>query len=149
MYLFLLNNLMWFWLAVMVVCVVLEAISFSLTTIWGAISALIMIFVSKTNMPLKWQLIIFLVLTIVLVLTTRPFAVKKLKMGASKTNVNSMVGQEVLVTKKISAFEKGEVKAKNGVIWTAKSSEGTGDIEEGAVCLVCSVDGNTLSVNLK
>ena len=93
------NNLMWFWLAVMIVCIVIEAATFALTTIWGAISALVMIFVSKTNMPLKWQLILFLVLTIVLVLTTRPFAMKKLKLGKNTTNVNSMEGQEVLVTK--------------------------------------------------
>lgn len=74
---FLMNNLMWFWLGVMLLCVVIEAATFALTTVWGAISAFVMIFVSRTNMPLKWQLILFLVLTIVLVLTTRPFAVKK------------------------------------------------------------------------
>ncbi|GEM_PF-3722480 len=74
---FFMNNLMWFWLAIMVVCIVIEAVTFALATVWGAISALVMIFVSRTNMPLKWQLVLFLVLTIVLVLTTRPFAMKK------------------------------------------------------------------------
>lgn len=145
------NNLMWFWLGVMLLCVVIEAATFALTTVWGAISAFVMIFVSRTNMPLKWQLILFLVLTIVLVLTTRPFAVKKLKLGKDKTNVNSMEGQEVLVTKRISRFEKGEVKAKNGVIWSAKNADeqGDADIPEGSVCKIVKVDGNTLSVKIK
>ncbi|MEE0887296.1 MAG: NfeD family protein [Treponema sp.] len=148
---FFMNNLMWFWLAVMIVCIVIEAATFALTTIWGAISALVMIFVSKTNMPLKWQLILFLVLTIVLVLTTRPFAMKKLKLGKNTTNVNSMEGQEVLVTKKISKFEKGEVKAKNGVIWSAKNADENDDSEipEGSVCVIAKVDGNTLSIKRK
>lgn len=151
MYMFLMNNLMWFWLGVMLLCVVIEAVTFALTTVWGAISAFVMIFVSRTNMPLKWQLILFLVLTIVLVLTTRPFAVKKLKLGKDKTNVNSMEGQEVLVTKRISRFEKGEVKAKNGVIWSAKNADeqGDADIPEGSVCKIVKVDGNTLSVKIK
>lgn len=148
---FLMNNLMWFWLGVMLLCVVIEAATFALTTVWGAISAFVMIFVSRTNMPLKWQLILFLVLTIVLVLTTRPFAVKKLKLGKDKTNVNSMEGQEVLVTKRISRFEKGEVKAKNGVIWSAKNADeqDDADISEGSVCKIVKVDGNTLSVKIK
>lgn len=148
---FFMNNLMWFWLGVMVVCVIIEAATFALTTVWGAISALVMIFLSKTNMPFKWQLLVFLVLTIVLVLTTRPFAVKKLKLGKNATNVNSMVGQEVLVTKKITKFEKGEVKAKNGVIWSAKNFDENEDseINFGEVCKVVEVDGNTLSVVLK
>lgn len=151
MYMFLMNNLMWFWLGVMLLCVVVEAVTFALTTVWGAIAAFVMIFVSRTNMPLKWQLILFLVLTIVLVLTTRPFAVKKLKLGKDKTNVNSMEGQEVLVTKRISRFEKGEVKAKNGVIWSAKNADeqGDADILEGSVCKIVKVDGNTLSVKIK
>ena len=145
---FFLNNLMWFWLAVMVVCIVIEAVTFALTTVWGAIAALVMIFVSRTNMPLRWQLVLFLVMTIVLVLTTRPFAVKKLKLGKDKTNVNSMEGQEVLVIKKITKFEKGEVKAKNGVIWSAKNADeqDESEISEGAVCIIEKVDGNTLSV---
>ena len=150
-YMFFLNNLMWFWLVVMILCLVIEATTFALTTVWGAISALFMIFLSRTNMPLRWQLIFFLVLTIALVLTTRPFVMKKLKLGKNTTNVNSMEGQEVLVTKKISKFEKGEVKAKNGVIWSAKNADENSDSEilEGFVCEVVKVDGNTLSVKIK
>lgn len=150
-YMLFLNNLMWFWLAVMVLCLVVEAASFALTTVWGAISALVMIFLSRTNMPLRWQLILFLVLTIALVLITRPFAMKKLKLGKNTTNVNSMEGQEVLVVKRISKFEKGEVKAKNGVVWSAKNADENSDSEipEGSVCVIEKVDGNTLSVKLK
>ncbi len=145
------NNIMWFWLVVMIVCVIVEALTFALTTVWGAIAAFVMIFLSKTNMPFKWQLLIFLLLTIALVLTTRPFAVKKLKLGKNATNVNSMVGQEVLVTKKITKFEKGEVKAKNGVIWSAKNFDENAETEipENSVCTVEKVDGNTLSVQVK
>ena len=73
---------------------------------------------------------------------------KKLKLGKNTTNVNSLEGQEVLVTKKISKFEKGEVKAKNGVIWSAKNADEQDDSEipEGSVCKIVNVDGNTLSV---
>ncbi|MDD5790909.1 MAG: NfeD family protein [Spirochaetia bacterium] len=145
---FIQNNLMWFWLSVMVVCVLIEALTLALTSVWAAIAALIMIFVSQTGLPFKWQLLLFLVLTIALIVTTRPFAVKKLKLGKNKTNVNSLVGQEVLVVKKISPFQKGEVKAKNGVIWTAQNADpqSSSEIPEGTVCTIEKIDGNTLSV---
>ena len=119
-----------------------------LTTIWGAISSIPMIFIAKTTLPVQWQILIFAVLTVVLILFTRPFAIKKLKNGKEKTNVNTMVGEEVLVTKTIKQFEKGEVKAKNGVIWSAVSKNNE-DIEIDKVCIITSVKGNTLIVSEK
>lgn len=139
---------MWAWLAAFVFFLIIEAVTQALTTIWAAIAALLMIFLSKTNMPVKWQVLIFLVITILLMLFTRPFAIKKLKLGKYKMNVNAMEGQEVLITKKISKFEKGEGKAKNGVIWTVTSADGS-EIAENSICTVEKVNGNTLEVSLK
>ena len=144
------SHLPWFWVGVMVLCLIFEAVTFTLTTGWAAISALVMIFLSRTGMPFRWQLLIFFLITIILMIFTRPFAVKKLRLGREATNVNSLDGQEVLVVKKITKFEKGEVKASNGVVWTAlgEGSEG-GEIPKGAVCVVVRVEGNTLVVREK
>jgi len=143
-----LSNLPWFWLGIMVLCLVFEAVTFSLTTVWAALSALLMIFLSRTGLPLRWQLLIFFLVTILLLAFTRPFAVKKLRIGRLATNVNSLDGQEVLVVKKITKFEKGEVKASNGVLWTALG-EGSDEIAKGSVCKVVRVEGNTLVVREK
>ena len=64
---------------------------------------------------------IFLVLTIFLIIATRPFAVKKLKLGKEDTNINSLIGQNAVVIDSISEFSKGSVKTKNGVVWVAAS----------------------------
>lgn len=146
-----LSHLPWFWVAVMVAALVFEAVTFSLTTVWAALSALLMVFLCRTGLPFRWQLLIFFVITILLMIFTRPFAVKKLRLGRVTTNVNSMDGQEVLVVKKITRFEKGEVRASNGVTWMAACSEsvGEGEIPKGSVCLVERVEGNTLVVKLK
>lgn len=133
----------WIWLGILILCIVIEAFTLSLTTIWGALSSIPLIFIAKTQLPFKWQLLIFAVLTVVLIVFTRPFAVKKLKTGKEKTNVNTMAGEEVLVTKAITKFEKGEAKSKNGVIWNA-SSENNEEIPEGTTAKIISVEGNTL-----
>lgn len=136
----------WFWLAVMVLCIVIEALTLGLTTIWAAIAALPMIFVSRTGLGLQWQLLIFVVLTAVLVGFTRPIVVKKLKAGKEKTNVNTLEGEEVLVVKTVSQFSKGEAKTRNGVIWTCQSASGK-EIPEGTTCKIVKVEGNTLLID--
>lgn len=142
---FFMANLPWFWLALLIVFLVVEACTMSLTTIWCAISSVPLIFIARTPLAFRWQLLIFASLSFVLIVLTRPFAVKKLNIGKNKTNVNSLEGQQVLVTRNITQFEKGEAKAQNGVLWTAVSADGT-DIEKGTVCIVSKVEGNSLNV---
>ena len=143
---FITSNLPWFWLGILVLCIIIEGITMSLTTIWAGIAAVPFIFISKTPLPFRWQLLIFVLLTVALIVFTRPFAVKKLKIGKeNNTNVNALEGQEVLVVQKITKFNKGYVKAKNGVVWTAESEDST-DIQKDSVCIVKKVSGNTLVV---
>lgn len=146
---FITSYLPWFWLALLVICLIIEGITMSLTTIWAAIAAVPFIFIAKTPLPFRWQLLLFVAITVILIVFTRPFAVKKLKIGKGNyTNVNALEGQEVLVVQKITEFEKGSARAKNGVIWTAVSATDT-DIAEGAVCIVQKVEGNTLVLTAK
>ena len=135
----------WIWLCLMVVFILIETFTFALTTIWAAIAALPLIFIALSPLPFYWQVLIFVVLTLVLVLGTRPFAVKKLKIGKYKTNIESFEGHEFIVQEKIEKFKKGKVKAENGVTWNAKASDGS-EILEKEVCKVISVEGNTLVV---
>lgn len=135
----------WVWVGVLVVCIGIEAGTLGFTTIWAAIAAVPMIFIAKTGLAAQWQALIFIALTVLLIVFTRPFALKKMKMGRSKTNVNTMVGEEVLITKTVTKFQKGEAKAKNGVVWTTRS-DSEEDIPEGTVCKIVSVEGNTISV---
>ena len=138
----------WIWVGIFVVLVVIEAATQGLTTIWGAASALIMVFISQTGMSVGWQILLFLAITLGFVVTTRPILVKKFKIGNNRTNVDTMIGEQVIVTKEIKTFEKGEARSKNGVIWSVTSTDGS-DIEEGAVCTVQSVEGNTLRIERK
>ncbi|MDR1893981.1 MAG: NfeD family protein [Spirochaetales bacterium] len=91
--------------------------------------------------PIRFRLHIglFLVIAAVLLIFTRPIAIKKLKVGRAKTNVDALINEQALVTKKIEKFGKGEVKIK-GQIWTAVSEDNS-EIEEGTECSVLRVEG--------
>ena len=96
-------------------------------------------------MPFKWQLLIFLLISVVLMLFTRPFFVKKLKLGKYKMNSDAIEGTKMKVMDPISQFQKGTVKAQNGVVWNAESADEE-PLATGDICVVKSVKGNTLVV---
>ena len=134
----------WIWVSLVVVFAIIEICTFGLTTVWFAIAALIMVFLSFFNISLPIQILIFLVISALLLIFTRPLAVKKLKMGKEKTNVDSLVGKHALVTKKIGEFDTGEAKI-SGQIWTARSENNT-EIEKGAKAEILRIEGVQLIV---
>ena len=129
----------WIWLGLAIVLAIIEGLTLGLTTIWFAIAALVMVFVSFLPIPLLFQVMIFLAISAVLLFYTRPIALKKFKVGRVKTNVDSLVGRHALVTKQITEFDRGEVKL-NGQIWSAKT-EDCSTINEGTKCEVVRIEG--------
>ena len=129
----------WIWVGLTVLFVIIEALTLGLTTIWFALAAFVMIFLSFLPIPFVFQFIIFLAISAVLLIFTRPIALKKFKTGSVKTNVESLVGMNALVTKEIGEFDRGEVKL-NGQIWTARS-ENSSVIKEGTKCEVVRIEG--------
>jgi membrane protein implicated in regulation of membrane protease activity len=129
----------WIWVALLILFALIEACTLGLTTVWFTLSALVMVFLSFLNIPFPVQVLIFLGISALLLVFTRPLAVKKLKIGRLKTNVDSLAGQHALVIKKISEFEKGEVKIA-GQIWTARSEDGS-EIAKGVKCEVLRIEG--------
>ena len=140
---FILNNLPWFWLIVVIVCIVIESLSMALTTIWFACGAFAMIFLSLAPIPFRWQLFIFVAISLTLLIFTRPLAAKKFA-KKTPTNADSLIGKKVLVVQRITEFDKGAVKA-GGIVWTARAEKGQ-TIEKGAECEIVRLEGNTAVV---
>lgn len=134
----------WLWVAITLICIIIEVFSFSLTTIWFACGALITTLFSLTKMPFYWQLLIFVLSSLILLLCTRPFVVKKLRIKRVATNSDAIIGKTALVTQTVSAQKKGTIKV-GGLEWTAKCAEDD-EIQEGCECTVCAIEGVTAVV---
>lgn len=134
----------WFWLFLVILFTAIEVATFGLATIWFALGALVMLFLSPLPIPFLWQILLFLIISSVLLIFTRPVAVKKLKVGREKTNTDSLIGEKALVIKDITEFEKGLVKL-HGMEWSACSVDG-GAIAKNATCRVERIEGVTLVV---
>jgi len=138
------NNLPWVWVGVTIICIVIESLTLALTTIWFGISAFVMVFLAFTPMPFPAQLFIFVALALILLIFTRPIVKKKLNQKKIATNYDSIIGQIAVVTKKITAIEKGSVKI-NGMEWTAAVKEDI-VLEEGSKCIIEEIAGVTAYV---
>ena len=81
------------WLILFVVLVVFEIATMGLTTIWFAAGALIAFFASLLHITWWIQFMIFIVVSFVMLVFTRPFAVRFVNRHTTKTNIDSIIGQ--------------------------------------------------------
>ena len=142
--LYVVNHAPWFWLGVMILCLLIESFTLALTTVWFACGALAMVFVSFLPLPFRWQLLLFLLISCALLVWTRPAALRHFKLPASALNSDSLVGRKVLLTEAVSAHQKGAAKVK-GVVWSVASGDGS-PLAAGTECLVTAIEGATLIV---
>lgn len=134
----------WFWLFLSIIFTGIEVATLGLTTIWFALGSLVMLLLSPLPIPFLWQVLLFLIISSVLLIFTRPIAVKKLKVGREKTNTDSLIGEKALVIKDICEFDKGMVKI-HGMEWSAQSVDGK-TLAKGERCIVERIEGVTLMV---
>ena len=98
--------------------------------------------------PVWLQLVLFLITAVVLLIFTRPVAVKYFNKDRVKTNVGSIIGKQGIVTAEIDNLQATGKVAVSGQEWTARSIEEGITIPEGAVVQVEAVSGVKLMVRL-
>lgn len=136
------------WLGTVVACVIIEAMTVNLTTIWFAIGAVAAWLIYLTGLGLEVQIVVFLLVSIVCLIFTRPIAVEKLKVGRFKTNADSLIGQSCKVESTIDNINNtGTVNVK-GQMWTARSADDQ-VIEKDEIVIIKEIIGVKLIVQKK
>ena len=133
---------MWqYWLIVAGIFLIAEIITTGFLVFWLGIGALIAMCISFFIDNLIIQMIIFLVSSVILIFTTKPF-VKKFLNNDKKTETNaySIIGKKALVIKDIDNIEgKGQIKV-DGEIWSAESANDS-NLEKGTEVKIIKIDG--------
>jgi len=140
------NLYVYVWLGIIIVLIIIEAATVNLTTIWLAGGAFLAFIFALFKLPLYAQLAAFLVVSIVLLIFTRPIVVKYFKVGIQKTNTDSLIGKTGLVVMDILEHKPGQVKVK-GQVWTAVSESGEA-IKENTEVAVVAIEGVKLVVKV-
>ena len=135
-----------FWLIVLVVLVVIELLTMGLTTIWFAGGALAATIAALFHAPVAVQVILFLVVSGVLIFSTRPLAVKYFNKDRVRTNAESLVGPQAIVISEIDNLQGiGQVNV-GGMEWSARTRVDGVKLPVGTVTTVLAINGVKLVV---
>lgn len=135
-----------YWLLLFIALIVIEIITLGLTTIWFAAGSLVAFLLSLFHVPLPIQIIVFLVVSVILFVLTRPIAMKYFNKDREKTNINSVIGKCALVIEKIDNLHATGKVELDGMEWSAKATKDTDIYQNGDVVQIIDVKGVKLIV---
>ena len=143
------DKVLFVWLLLLIAMIVVELITMGLTTIWFAGGTIIAIILAIFHVPLAIQIVAFLIVSIVLLIFTRPVAVKYFNHDRLKTNIESMIGRQAVVISEIDNLNGiGQIQV-GGQEWSARTMEDGQIIPVGEVVVIKAVSGVKLIVELK
>lgn len=135
-----------FWIIVFAAMVVLELLTMGLTSIWFAGGALVALFVSMTEVRFTAQMLLFLAVSFILLILVRPWAKKHFNHDRVRTNVQSLIGQEAIVTEDIDNLQaRGRVSVR-GQEWSARSVNDGEALKKGTPVKIRDISGVKLMV---
>lgn len=136
------------WVVLLIVFLVLEAVSVQLVSAWFAVGALAALIANLCGLHVVWQIVLFLAVSAICLVATRPLVKKLTAAKIQKTNADRCIGAEAVVIEEINNLEPtGQVKAV-GNVWTARSADNS-VIPKGAVVIVERMEGVKLIVRNK
>ena len=150
------------WLVLLVVLLVIEIITVGLTTIWGAGGALAALILNilcyqlfyrviparpeKLDVPFAGQVVTFFVVTILLLVFTRPFAMRFINTRRLKTNYEGIIGKTIRISQKVDNIGQTGMAVVNGTEWTVRSEQDDVILEPGTLAKVVNISGVKLIV---
>lgn len=134
----------WIWLGLIIVCVVIEAASPQLVSIWFVLGFVGALIASFFGAEVWLQIVIAIAIALITLIATRPLVKKINEKKISHFNADKYIGKEGIVTSEINdTFGTGRVTVQ-GSSWSAISEGDT--IKEGAKVIVEKIEGVKLLV---
>ena len=112
------------WLLVAVGLGVIEALTVDLVAIWFAVGAFITILPASFGVPFPVQLLVFIAVSLVILVFTRPIAKKFLKVKKTSTNADQIIGMVGIVIHPIDNIAGTGRVMVNDLDWSARSDDG-------------------------
>ncbi len=141
------NYIVYVWIIFAVFMLICEALTTQLVSIWfvigGAAAAITCIFTDS----LLIQTIVFVTVSLVALIATRPLVKKFLVKKKEPTNSDRLIGRVGIVTMDIiNTTGEGQVNV-DGKVWSAKSNDER-EIKSGASVRITSIEGVKLVVEV-
>ena len=130
------------WLIIVILLALIEITTVNLTTIWFVVSGIIALIISLFVGNYIIQFAAFVIVGVILLVTTKPFLTKFFKQHEVKTNSDRIIGMTGVGSRAIKKNDDGEVKV-DGKKWTAYADKA---IKEGNSVKVLEIKGVKIKV---
>lgn len=135
-----------YWLIAMVVLIIIEIMTLGLYTIWFAGGALAAFFATMMGFNGWVQMTVFIIVSFVLLLFTRPIVQKKMNKERVLTNADSLVGKTARIIEKVDNIEGTGRAIVNGKEWMARSSDDNMTFEKDEIVAITRISGVKLII---
>ncbi len=140
----------WFvyiWIGFTLFMLICEALTSQLVSIWFVIGGIAAAISCIFTDDLLIQSVVFIVVSFICLLVTRPLVKKMKKRKSEPTNSDRLIGRVGIVkTDIITSQGQGQV-AIDGTVWSAKTADGT-EVKTGANVKVNAIEGVKLVVEI-
>lgn len=137
--------MLWFWLVLIVALVVIEAATVQLMTIWFAVGAIAGLIACAFKLQIWLQILIFVGVSAVALVATRPFVKRFTKVDKEPTNADRYIGKNAVVVEAIDNIHGKGAVTIGGLEWTARTTDGS-TVEKDEIVTVESIEGAKLIV---
>ena len=133
------------WAAVFILSIIIEISTTDLVSIWFAGGAIIALITAVIKIPFGYQIIVWIISSAIFLAIFKPLFGKKLSLKHQRTNLDQLIGEEILVLKEVTPHTLGEAKVRD-VVWSIQSHD---EIKENEYAIIKDIKGNKLIVEKK
>ncbi len=134
------------WLVIAIVFIGVELSTVTLTSIWFAAGAIGALLVAMCNGGPVIQIIVFIIISIVMLILTRPWAKKFVNAKKTSTNADRAIGEEIRLSERVSNLDQTGMAVVHGQEWTVRTENDKEIIEQGELVRVVRISGVKLIV---
>ena len=130
------------WTIVAILAMLLEAVTFGLVSIWFLPGALVAIVLSELSVPPLWQIVSFLVISLVLLIFAR--RIFRRYNRVVPTNADALIGKEIVITEEVDNIRGIGAGKVSGQMWTVRTENEQEELKAGDIAVVVGIAGNKL-----
>ena len=138
-----------FWVAALVVFLIVEAVTAGLVSIWFVFGSLVALICAALGAAVWLQIFWFVIVSVATLVLTRPLVKRYVDSRSVATNADRSIGRAAVVTERIDNLAATGAVKLDGVVWTARSTDDAVAIETGERVTVRAIEGVKLIVTEK
>lgn len=135
-----------FWVAALVVFLIVEAVTAGLVSIWFVFGSLVALICAALGAAVWLQIFWFVIVSVATLVLTRPLVKRYVDSRGVATNADRSIGRAAVVTERIDNLAATGAVKLDGVVWTARSTDDAVAIEAGERVTVRAIEGVKLIV---